>query len=63
MRLILTNIACLDVIYDPDLLKPLVQTFELLVSKSPKCRILIAGQERDPETLREFLKIVGGFFT
>lgn len=51
----------LDVIYDPDLLTPFVQTLEMLTATNTNCRILIAGQERNPETLQKFLAIVGEF--
>jgi hypothetical protein len=50
------------VIYDPDLLEPLVRTLETLAAITPKCRILIAGQERNSETLEKFLQVVGEYF-
>lgn len=51
----------LDVVYDPDLLEPFVRTLETLTANNPKSRILIAGQERNPETLEKFLEIVGKY--
>jgi hypothetical protein len=38
-----------------------VRTLETLTVNKPACRILIAGQERNPETLEKFLQIVGKY--
>jgi hypothetical protein len=47
------------VIYDPDLLAHFVRTLEILSEANPECRILVAGQERNPETLSLFLNNIG----